>query len=156
MTEQAADLLGSPAFIPNDEKAYLHNQRLGKLEFYSYKVLPTYVFWFFNCEFFRGELARTCTGMKVRHTSPKRILRVPFALPPVAEQRRIVAKVDQLMVLVDQLEAQLAASRASAKDLLEALVAELTSNVTISSASGASHDSPGQRPRKSPAKATKG
>jgi len=49
-----------------------------------------------------------------------------FPLPPLAEQRRIVAKVDQLMALVDQLETQLAASRATAKSLLEALVAELT------------------------------
>ena len=44
---------------------------------------------------------------------------------PIAEQRRIVAKVDQLTALVDQLENQLATSRASAAFLMEALVAEL-------------------------------
>jgi type I restriction enzyme S subunit len=128
MTEQAAGLLGSPAFIPNDGSTYLHNQRLGKLEFYLKEVAPEFVFWFFNSEFFRGELARTCTGMKVRHTSPKRILKVPFALPPLAEQRRIVAKVEQLMALVGALETQLAASRAAAANLLSALVAELTNH----------------------------
>jgi len=48
-------------------------------------------------------------------------------IPPLAEQRRIVAKVDQLMALVDKLETQLATSRATAKNLLEAVVAELTS-----------------------------
>ncbi|MEA2561606.1 MAG: type restriction enzyme subunit [Acidobacteriota bacterium] len=47
-------------------------------------------------------------------------------LPPLAEQRRIVIKVDQLMILVGQLEAYLAASRATGAKLLEALVAELT------------------------------
>jgi type I restriction enzyme S subunit len=47
-------------------------------------------------------------------------------LPPLAEQRRIVAKVDQLMALVDALEQQLAASHATAANLLSALVAELT------------------------------
>jgi len=49
-----------------------------------------------------------------------------FPLPPLAEQRRIVAKVEQLMALVDALEQQLAASRATAANLLTALVAELT------------------------------
>jgi len=47
-------------------------------------------------------------------------------LPPLAEQRRIVAKVDQLMALVDRLEEQLNASRATAASLMNALVAELS------------------------------
>jgi type I restriction enzyme S subunit len=49
-----------------------------------------------------------------------------IALPTVAEQRRIVAKVDQLMTLVDQLEAQLELSRGKAAQLMEAVMAELT------------------------------
>lgn len=60
---------------------------------------------------------------------------------PLAEQRRIVAKVEQLMALVDALETQLAAARATAANLLSALVAELTGtpggpNVAASAASG--------------------
>lgn len=51
--------------------------------------------------------------------------KVPF--PPVAEQRRIVAKVEQLMTLVDALEVQLATSHATGANLLSALVGELTS-----------------------------
>jgi hypothetical protein len=51
-----------------------------------------------------------------------------ISLPPLAEQRRIVAKVEQLMALVDALETQLAASRATAANLLSALVAELTAD----------------------------
>jgi type I restriction enzyme S subunit len=51
-------------------------------------------------------------------------IRIP--IPPQAEQRRIVTKVDQLMALVDELETQLAASRATAEKLMEAVVAELT------------------------------
>lgn len=46
----------------------------------------------------------------------------------IAEQRRIVAKVDQIMVLVDQLETQLTTSRAAAERLMEALVSELVGN----------------------------
>ena len=54
------------------------------------------------------------------------IEQTPIPVPPLAEQRRIVAKVEQLMALVDALETQLAASRATAAKLLSALVAELT------------------------------
>jgi type I restriction enzyme, S subunit len=51
---------------------------------------------------------------------------IAVPVPPLAEQCRIVAKVDQLMALVDALEQQLAAGRATAANLLSALVAELT------------------------------
>jgi type I restriction enzyme S subunit len=47
-------------------------------------------------------------------------------IPPLAEQRRIVAKVDELMALVDALETQLATARSSATQLLQAAIAELT------------------------------
>lgn len=47
-------------------------------------------------------------------------------IPPLAQQCRFVAKVEQLMALVDVLETQLAASRATAANLLSALIAELT------------------------------
>lgn len=53
---------------------------------------------------------------------------VQIPIPPLAEQRRIVAKVDELMALVDELETQLVASRATAEKLMEALVAELTTS----------------------------
>lgn len=48
-------------------------------------------------------------------------------LPPLAEQKRIVAKVDELMKLVDQLEAQLTTARTTAENLLNSLLADLTS-----------------------------
>ncbi|HEV7868930.1 MAG TPA: restriction endonuclease subunit S, partial [Chthoniobacteraceae bacterium] len=71
-------------------------------------------------------LQRYYTGAGIPHFTGKALARVTFPLPPLAEQRRIVAKVGQLMALVDTLETQLAASRATAANLLSALVAELT------------------------------
>jgi type I restriction enzyme S subunit len=53
--------------------------------------------------------------------------RMVVSLPPLAEQHRIVAKVDQLMSLVDELERQQAASREKASNLLDAIVHEMTS-----------------------------
>jgi type I restriction enzyme, S subunit len=47
---------------------------------------------------------------------------IPIALPPEAEQGRIVARVDELMTLCDRLEAQLVAGQASRNRLLEAVL----------------------------------
>ncbi len=46
-------------------------------------------------------------------------------LAPAVEQARIVAKVDQLMALCDELEAKIAANQTTAQRFAEAVVAEL-------------------------------
>lgn len=50
---------------------------------------------------------------------------IPIALPPLAEQRRIVAKVDQLMAMVDRLETQLSDANTKSTALLDAVIHEL-------------------------------
>lgn len=75
-------------------------------------------------DFLRARASGTSGSMpKINQATLKSL---PIPLPPLAEQRRIVAKADQLMALVDQLEMQLAASRTTAIKLMEAVVAELT------------------------------
>jgi type I restriction enzyme S subunit len=49
---------------------------------------------------------------------------IPF--PPLAEQKRIVAKVDQLMALCDELEAKLVQAQALSGTLMEATVEQLS------------------------------
>ncbi|SDQ58415.1 type I restriction enzyme, S subunit [Pseudomonas sp. UC 17F4] len=50
----------------------------------------------------------------------------PFPLPPLAEQHRIVAKVDELMALCDRLEAQQADAENAHAQLVQALLDSLT------------------------------
>lgn len=52
------------------------------------------------------------------------IRQLMIPLPPLAEQYRIVAKVDALMALCDRLEASLTAAGAARRRLLDALLAE--------------------------------
>jgi type I restriction enzyme S subunit len=52
------------------------------------------------------------------------LLNAPIPLPPLAEQHRIVARVDELMALCDQLEVQLTATEADSRHLLEAVLYE--------------------------------
>jgi type I restriction enzyme S subunit len=51
--------------------------------------------------------------------------RIPVGLPPLAEQHRIVAKVDALMALCDRLEASLTATEDTRRRLLDALLSEV-------------------------------
>ena len=53
-----------------------------------------------------------------------RIQSLLIPLPPLTEQHRIVAKVDELMALCDRLEASLDATAATRRRLLDALLAE--------------------------------
>lgn len=55
------------------------------------------------------------------------LVQLPIPLPPLAEQHRIVAKVDELMALCDQLESQLTTNEADSRRLLEAVLQEALS-----------------------------
>jgi hypothetical protein len=56
-----------------------------------------------RCKFVLDHLHGETSLTTVKHLSAKQVNEVP--LPPVAEQHRIVAKVDELMALCDRLEA---------------------------------------------------
>ncbi|HLI17012.1 MAG TPA: restriction endonuclease subunit S [Rhodanobacteraceae bacterium] len=73
-----------------------------------------------------GILQRYYTGAGIPHFTGKALAKVTFPLPPLAEQRRIVARVAELTALVDKLEAELGSARTTATHLLAAAVAELT------------------------------
>ncbi len=64
-------------------------------------------------------------GTKMPRLRTKDAIVAPFPLPPLAEQRRIAAKVDELMALCDRLETNLEIKRKSHLRYLEALVRDM-------------------------------
>jgi len=65
-------------------------------------------------------------GLTMLHMTKVKMERWPLLLPPRVEQHRIVAKVDELMALCDQLEQQLTQSRADGQRLLQSILAEVS------------------------------
>jgi type I restriction enzyme, S subunit len=65
---------------------------------------------------------RTTVGLKNVNSTELSSLAIP--LPPLAEQRRIVAKVDELLTLFARLESRLTAAQAESGRLLEAVLHE--------------------------------
>lgn len=74
---------------------------------------------------FQAVLDHSATGLTAKGIKAAKLKRLPFAVPPLGEQRRIVAKVDELMALCDQLEARLSAATQVRSQLLEAVLQEV-------------------------------
>ncbi|WP_295543486.1 restriction endonuclease subunit S [uncultured Thiohalocapsa sp.] len=68
------------------------------------------------------ELAITSAGLY--NLSVGKISKIAIPIPPLAEQHRIVAKVDALMALCDRLEAALSTADTTRTRLLESLIHE--------------------------------
>jgi type I restriction enzyme S subunit len=64
------------------------------------------------------------TGVGIPHFTGRALAQLVFPLPPIAEQRRIVAKVGELMALCDQLEASLTMASEYQRRLLETALHE--------------------------------
>ncbi|YCM45688.1 restriction endonuclease subunit S [Verrucomicrobiaceae bacterium 227] len=135
---QSRELVGRPAIYRGEIPGCCFQNTLLRLRTHE-GVDPDYSLLYFRHCLYSGRFQKAVKQTtNMAHLSAGRLSPIEFPLPPLAEQRRIVAKVDQLMALVDELERQLAASRATAKNLLQALVAELT----IASSAGGSESTP--------------
>lgn len=65
-------------------------------------------------------------GMTVQHLRVGGIETLLIPLPPLAEQKRIVAKVDELMTLCDQLEAHITQTQTTGTHLMDSLIHRMT------------------------------
>ncbi|MBL8823169.1 MAG: restriction endonuclease subunit S [Planctomycetia bacterium] len=120
-------LVGRSAVASINDEAFAYAGYLVRARIPKNEIFTPYIQVALSTPFVREQIEgpiRTTSGVKNINTTELSNLVVP--LPPLAEQRRIVAKVDQLMALVDQLESQLAVSQATARKLMEAVVGELT------------------------------
>jgi len=71
---------------------------------------------------FQAILDKAATGLTAKGIKAAKLKRLPIVVPPLAEQQRIVAKVDDLMAVCDKLELQITAGETTSSRLLEALL----------------------------------
>jgi len=125
----SAELVGKTGIYLGEDDRRTFASYLIRLRFSLIYTSPRYVNLAMNAPIFRETqivpLIKKQTGQaNVNGTALKNML---IALPPLAEQHRVVAKVDELMALCDRLETSLTTAADARRRLLEALLAEALS-----------------------------
>jgi len=88
---------------------------------------PWYLLYHLQADALGGRLAQYFTGATIKHLTGQALAQYEIALPPLDEQRRIVAKVDKLRLLCDSLGVQLNRSWAMARRLGAAIRHQIAS-----------------------------
>lgn len=117
------NLVGRPAIISADAVGYCYAGYLVRVRSSAANVEPRYLLLALNTAHVRDQIEipiRSTVGLK--NLNATELARLTIPLPPVAEQRRIVAKVNDLIAVCDRLEAQLSAAQTRRGRFLEAVL----------------------------------
>ena len=123
-TRNSAELVGKTCvFSRPDEENWLYNNNILKIEF-----SPLVDNWFanrwFNSTIGKNELNKIKSATtNVAAIYQGKLMNFLLPLPPFTEQKRIIAKVDELMALCDELEQQLKDATDKQTAILNAVVA---------------------------------
>ena len=66
-------------------------------------IEPKYIYYFCNSQFFINELQRNATATTVAIINKSKTAETPFLLPPIAEQKRIVAAIEITFAQLDEI-----------------------------------------------------
>jgi type I restriction enzyme S subunit len=97
-----------------------HNQNCASIRVADTPIPPEYIYLMLAERYERTRLQAEGGSQPALNSEKVRAIR--FGLPPLPEQHRIVAKVDELMAVCDQLEQSLAAVQTERARLLEAVL----------------------------------
>jgi type I restriction enzyme S subunit len=91
-------------------------------------ILAAYIYRYLRSPIFITYVESVQTGIAYPAINDKQFFSGIIAIPPFTEQERIVSKVDELMVLCDELEQQTEQSLAAHQTLVEVLLSTLTAS----------------------------
>ena len=117
--------IGVPYIVKAADRFYFKDASV--LIFKNYhRLCAEYIRLFMKSPYWVEQIHEASMGTTVHTLTIIRANEVPVPLPPLAEQHRIVAKVDELMALCDRLEAEVGAGDTAHAKLVEALLGTLT------------------------------
>ena len=102
-----SDTLGFSAKIPNlNGVKYLHNQRIGLVQFKTEIANKDFLYWLMRTRDYQSFIVGGASGTSIMHTSPSRIKEYEFSLPPLPEQKSIASILSSLDDKIDLLHRQ--------------------------------------------------
>lgn len=119
-----ADLVARSVVVPkNTPEKLMMSDKIIRFSF-TKDVFSYYINLVNNSSYSREYYAEVAggTSSSMKNVSRSQVRALKIALPPLAEQHRIVAKVDELMAICDQLKAKLQQSQETQVQLTDALV----------------------------------
>ena len=120
------NIVGRSAVVTPDTEGMAFAGYLVRLRTLNQQLNTRYVWLALNSHAPREQIERPIrSAVGLKNVNLTEFGNLSFWLPPLAEQRRIVAKVDELMVLCGRLEAALTSADATRQRLLEALLHEV-------------------------------
>jgi len=118
-------LVGRASIVSSDCEGYAYAGYLVRLRFTPNSLISNFLYLVFESKFVRDQIeipVRTTTGVK--NINSTEILNLIIPLPPLAEQKAIVEKVDKLMNIIDQLEQQIKHRKQLAQALMQTVLRE--------------------------------
>lgn len=133
-----AELVAKSVVVQNTRSNLLLSDKVLRIHLPNY-VDKQFYNYFNNSQTARDYYARTASGTSssMKNISQEGIFNLPVVVPPLSEQNRIVAKVNDLMALCDELETKLRQAEADSETLMNAAVQHVlaslsgTSNTTL-------------------------
>jgi type I restriction enzyme S subunit len=95
----------------------------GDLAFWvNHSQEPCYLSFYMASLYFTNIKKKIATGDFIIHMSVEKIKKVPLPLPPLAEQKEIVARVEKHLEAITQLETQIATRETTTKQLMQSIL----------------------------------
>lgn len=113
---------GRAAIWMDNEPIYFQ-KAIHRVRFYLKELNKWFLYFLFLSDINR-DIEKYFSGSGIQHFTGKELHRFLMPLPPIAEQRFIVAQIDRLFVMVDELEQQVKDRQGQAEDLMQAVLRE--------------------------------
>lgn len=123
------------AAVWDQDRSICFQNHVHRARFYG-RIQPYYIQKYFEKLNYSGEISKYRKGVGISNMSSKTLASIAIPLPPLAEQNRIVAKVDELLELCERLEIQQADAGGAHTRLVQALLDSLTMDSNATEFSG--------------------